>query len=58
MGLLLGIDAGTTSLKVGVFDADGRALAVAGEEYRLETPEAAVEREAFIRRVASRLSGA
>jgi xylulokinase len=40
MGLLLGIDAGTTSLKVGVFDGDGRTLAVAGEEYRLETPEA------------------
>jgi xylulokinase len=40
MGLLLGIDAGTTSLKVGVYDDDGSTLATAGEEYRLETPEA------------------
>jgi len=40
MGHLLGIDAGTTSLKAGVFDADGTTLAVAGEEYRLLTPAA------------------
>lgn len=36
--MLLGIDAGTTSLKVGLFDDEGRELAIAGEEYRLETP--------------------
>jgi sugar (pentulose or hexulose) kinase len=40
MGHLLGIDAGTTSLKAGVFGADGATLAVAGEEYRLLTPAA------------------
>lgn len=38
MGLLLGIDAGTTSLKVGVFGDDGSTRAVAGEEYALSTP--------------------
>ncbi len=37
MGYLLGIDAGTTSLKAGVFDTDGSTLAVAVEEYRLLT---------------------
>lgn len=39
MGLLLGIDAGTTSLKAGLFDDRGTLLAVAGEEYALLTPE-------------------
>ena len=39
MGLLLGIDAGTTSLKAGLFDDRGRQLAVAGDEYALLTPE-------------------
>jgi xylulokinase len=38
MGHLLGIDAGTTALKVGVFDEAGGTLAVAGEEYSLRTP--------------------
>ncbi len=38
MAHVLGIDAGTTSLKVGVFADDGRARAVAGEEYALRTP--------------------
>lgn len=38
MGVLLGIDAGTTSLKVGVFGDDGSSRAVAGEEYTLSTP--------------------
>lgn len=38
MPLLLGIDAGTTALKVGVFGEDGRPLAVATEEYALVTP--------------------
>lgn len=40
MALLLGIDAGTTSLKTGVFDGIGAQLAVAGEEYALHTPDA------------------
>jgi xylulokinase len=40
MALILGVDAGTTSLKVGVFRDDGTPLAVAGEEYRLQTPAA------------------
>jgi xylulokinase len=39
MGLLLGVDAGTTSLKAGLFDEHGRVLAVAAEEYALRTPE-------------------
>lgn len=38
MGLLLGIDAGTTSLKVGLFGDDGSARAVSGEEYTISTP--------------------
>lgn len=40
MALILGVDAGTTSLKVGVYRDDGTSLAVAGEEYRLQTPTA------------------
>ncbi len=40
MALILGIDAGTTSLKTGVFDDRGLQLAVAGEEYALHTPDA------------------
>ena len=39
MGLLLGVDAGTTSLKVGLFDEAGTERAVAVEEYALQTPE-------------------
>ncbi|HEX8940721.1 MAG TPA: FGGY family carbohydrate kinase [Candidatus Limnocylindrales bacterium] len=38
MGLLLGLDAGTTSLKAGLYDESGAARAVAVEEYRLLTP--------------------
>lgn len=38
MGLILGIDAGTTSLKVGVFGEDGAALGSAREEYSLSSP--------------------
>lgn len=38
--LFLGIDAGTTSLKAGLFDAQGAARAVATEEYALITPAA------------------
>lgn len=40
MELLLGIDAGTTSIKAGLFRPDGQCLAVARQEYRLSTPRA------------------
>lgn len=40
MELLLGIDAGTTSVKSGLFNADGQCLAVARQEYQLLTPRA------------------
>ena len=39
MGLLLGVDAGTTSLKVGLFDDSGTELAATSEEYSLRTPQ-------------------
>ena len=39
MALLLGIDAGTTSLKAGLYDETGRRRAVAVEAYSLDTPE-------------------
>jgi xylulokinase len=38
MGLLLGLDVGTTSVKAGLFDAGGARLATAGVEYRLDYP--------------------
>lgn len=38
--LFLGVDAGTTALKVGLFDENGSALAVSSEEYSLVTPSA------------------
>ncbi|MBI5713433.1 MAG: hypothetical protein HZC38_08450 [Chloroflexi bacterium] len=38
--LYLGIDAGTTALKVGLFDEHGNARAIASEEYTLLTPSA------------------
>ncbi|MBI5650891.1 MAG: hypothetical protein HZC40_10690 [Chloroflexi bacterium] len=38
--LFLGVDAGTTALKVGLFDANGSALTIASEEYALVTPSA------------------
>ncbi len=38
MELLLGIDAGTTSVKVGIFNPAGDCLALARCEYQLETP--------------------
>lgn len=38
--LYLGIDAGTTALKVGLFDERGIARAIASEEYTLITPTA------------------
>ena len=39
MALLLGIDAGTTSLKVALFDDTGAELAIAVEHYSLVTPK-------------------
>lgn len=38
MTLLLGIDAGTTSLKTALFSPDGRCLGIQREEYSLDTP--------------------
>jgi sugar (pentulose or hexulose) kinase len=38
MSRFLAIDAGTTSMKAAIFDADGNLLAVDRQEYRLETP--------------------
>jgi sugar (pentulose or hexulose) kinase len=38
MTLLLAIDAGTTSIKAGLFEPGGRCLGIAHQEYRLETP--------------------
>jgi xylulokinase len=40
VSLFVGIDAGTTALKAAVFDERGNCLAVAREEYTLETPAA------------------
>lgn len=40
MELLLAIDAGTTSVKAGLFTPDGRCLGVGRQEYQLETPAA------------------
>jgi xylulokinase len=40
MELLLGIDAGTTSVKAGLFGPDGRCLGISRQEYQLETPAA------------------
>jgi xylulokinase len=38
--LLLALDAGTTSIKAGLFTPDGNCLAIGREEYHLETPAA------------------
>jgi len=40
MDLLLAIDAGTTSVKAGLFAPDGRCLGIGRQEYQLETPAA------------------
>ena len=40
MEYLLGIDAGTTSVKAGLFRPDGRCLGIGRQEYQLETPTA------------------
>ncbi|MGB8253374.1 MAG: FGGY family carbohydrate kinase, partial [Anaerolineaceae bacterium] len=40
MPILLGIDAGTTSVKAGLFNPDGSCLGVARREYQLATPAA------------------
>jgi xylulokinase len=42
MGYFLGIDAGTTSMKAAVFNAEGQMLSVARQEYQLETPGASL----------------
>jgi xylulokinase len=59
MALILGVDAGTTSLKVGAYRDDGTALAVSGEEYRIQTPEAAraeLDPEAYWRALVSAIA--
>jgi xylulokinase len=38
MTLLLGLDVGTTSVKAALFDAGGRQLAIAAQEYRIDHP--------------------
>ena len=38
MAVLLGIDAGTTSVKACAFGPDGHVFGIAREEYRLQTP--------------------
>ncbi len=40
MHYLLAIDAGTTSVKAGLFSPDGRCLGIGREEYQLDTPAA------------------
>jgi sugar (pentulose or hexulose) kinase len=40
MELLLAIDAGTTSVKAGLFTPDGSCMGVGRQEYQLETPAA------------------
>ena len=40
MELLLAIDAGTTSVKAGLFAPDGRCLGIGRQEYQLDTPAA------------------
>lgn len=37
----LGVDGGTTAMKAGIFDLKGRPLAIATQEYNLETPQPA-----------------
>lgn len=38
MPYLLGVDAGTTSIKAGIFSPDGRCMGIGREEYQLEAP--------------------
>lgn len=40
MPYLLGIDAGTTSIKAGIFAPDGRCLGIGRQEYQLAAPSA------------------
>ena len=65
MSLLIGLDIGTTSVKAGVFDASGRQLAGAGQEYRIDHPapdRAEIDAETYwvatVAAVRSALSGA
>ena len=39
MQLLIGLDVGTTALKVALFDAHGTLLGVSTQEYSLQTPQ-------------------
>ena len=39
MAVLMGLDLGTTALKVALFDEKGKMLAVSTQEYDLLTPE-------------------
>jgi xylulokinase len=39
MSLLIGLDIGTTSVKVGVFEASGRQVAAAAQDYRIDHPK-------------------
>lgn len=53
---LLGIDLGTTAVKVGLFADDGRLLALSTQEYTLDTPReswAELDAEVYWRRVAA-----
>ena len=38
MALLLGIDVGTTSVKVGVFNTQGQCLGIVRQDYSLQVP--------------------
>jgi len=38
MPLLVGLDIGTTAVKAGIYESTGRAVAVAGQEYRITHP--------------------
>lgn len=38
MSLLIGLDIGTTSVKAGIFEASGRQVAAAGQDYRIDHP--------------------
>src|SRR5512139_3639758 len=40
MPYLLALDAGTTSVKAGIFAPDGRCMGIGREEYQLDTPSA------------------
>ena len=39
MSLLIGLDLGTTSVKVGIFESSGRQVAAAGQDYQIDYPK-------------------